>query len=130
MLSVIIFDGVCNLCNTIVDLIIQKDKDKIFKFIPLQSEKSSELLKKFNFQFDTLDTVILIKSNQILTHSDAVLEITHSFKYPWKLLYLLKFIPKFLRDWIYIFIASNRYTWFGKKETCMLPENNIKSRFL
>ena len=129
-MDVIFFDGVCNLCNATIQFIIKKDKDKIFRFVPLQSEKASKLLKTFDFRFDNLDTVILLKNDQIFTHSDAVLEIFNSFKYPWKLLYLLKFIPKYFRDWIYIFIASNRYTWFGKKDTCMLPGNDIKSRFL
>lgn len=128
--NVILFDGVCNLCNTFVKLIIKIDNDKIFKFLPQQSVKANELFKRFNFQFDILETVILIKNDQIFTHSHALLEIFRSLNYPWKLLYLLKFIPKYFRNRIYIFVASNRYTWFGKKDTCILPENDTKSRFL
>jgi len=128
--NVIIFDGVCNLCNWTVQFIIKRDKKNIFKFLPMQSEKAIELFKKYNLDFTNLDTVVLIRDKDVFFQSDAALEISSNFDYPWKVFYFFIFIPKFVRDWVYDFIAKHRYNWFGKRETCMIPAGDIKSRFL
>ena len=128
--NLIIFDGVCNLCNVSVQFIINRDKKRVFKFLPLQSEKAAKIFKQFNIDFENLDTIILIKNKNVFIRSDAVLEIAYTFEYPWKIVYFFVFIPKFVRDWIYNIIANNRYDWFGKRENCMIPTDDIKSRFL
>ena len=128
--NIIIFDGVCNLCNASVKFIIKKDKKGIFKFLPLQSEKTEKVLEQFEVDVKNIDTVILIKDKKLFFKSDAALEIADSFDYPWKAFYFLTFIPKFIREGVYTFIASHRYNWFGKRKTCMIPTDEIKSRFL
>ena len=128
--NIIIFDGVCNLCNASVQFIIKRDTKGIFKFLPLQSDKTHKILQQFNIDFKNIDTVILIKDNNIFGRSDAALEIVDSFDYPWKAFYFLTIIPKFVRDWVYDIIARHRYRWFGKRETCMIPTDDIKTRFL
>ena len=128
--NLIIFDGVCNLCNASVQFIINRDKKRVFKFLPLQSEKATKIFKQFNIDFENLDTIILIKNKNVFIRSDAVLEIAYTFEYPWKIVYFFIFTPKFIRDWIYKIIASNRYNWFGKRENCMIPTEDMKSRFL
>jgi predicted DCC family thiol-disulfide oxidoreductase YuxK len=128
--NIIIFDGLCNLCNTFVQFIIRIDQNGIFKFTPMQSETAGEIFKQYKIDFKNMDTVILLKNNTIFYQSDAVLEIVKALKYPWKAFYFFKFIPKFIRDGIYNVIASNRYTWFGKRDSCMIPTEDIKSRFL
>ena len=128
--NLIIFDGVCNLCNASVQFIINRDKKRVFKFLPLQSERTGEIFKQFNIDFENLDTIILIKNKKVFVRSDAALEIANALDYPWKIFYFLIFIPKFIRDRIYNIIANNRYDWFGKRENCMIPTEDMKSRFL
>ena len=128
--NTIIFDGVCNLCNASVIFIIKRDKNSIFKFLPIQSKRAHEIRKSIKINFENIDTVILIRDNNIFYQSDAALEIAGSLDYPWKIFYLFKFIPKFIRDGIYRIIARNRYQWFGKKESCMIPTADIQSKFL
>jgi len=130
MNKIIIFDGVCNLCNTMVQLIIKLDKKETFKFLPIQSEKATTIFKELNIDLINLDTVILLKDNKVYLQSDAALEIIYTLKYPWKIFYFSRFIPKFVCDRIYKIIANKRYSWFGKRETCMIPTEDIKSRFL
>lgn len=128
--NTIIFDGVCNLCNASVKFIIKRDNNNIFKFLPIQSKRAHEIRKTIKIDFENIDTVILIRDNNIYCHSDAALEIAGSLDYPWKIFHFFKFVPKFIRDGIYRIIAWNRYQWFGKKESCMIPTDDIKSKFL
>jgi len=127
---IIFFDGVCNLCNSSVNFIIKKDKNEKFKFVAFQSSIGSDLLKKNNYNDNNLDTLVILKNNKIYTKSTAALLIAKELNSLWKLFSFFLLIPKFLRDPIYIFISKNRYKWFGKKESCMLPSPEIKSRFL
>jgi len=126
----IIFDGICNLCNESVQFLIMLDKKDMFRFIPLQSEKAKQIISCFEENNKISDTIILIQDNKLFVKSDAVLYIAKLLGYPWKFFYFLKFVPKFIRDWIYELIAKNRYQWFGKKSACMIPTNDIKSKFL
>jgi predicted DCC family thiol-disulfide oxidoreductase YuxK len=128
--NIIIFDGLCNLCSTSVKFVIKRDSGKIFKFLPIQSKKANEIAGNFNIEFEGANTVILIKDNQVYYKSDAALKIIRELNYPWKVFYFFKFIPKFVRDKIYSLIANNRYRWFGKRDTCMIPNEDIQSRFL
>jgi len=106
------------------------DKKDIFKFVPLQSEKAKQIISCFEENNKISDTIILIQDNKLFVKSDAVLYIAKLLGYTWKFFYFLKFVPKFIRDWIYELIAKNRYQWFGKKSACMIPTNDIKSKFL
>lgn len=117
--SIILFDGHCNLCNGFVNFILKKDKTKLFQFVALQSEKGKEFLAKFKIPSET-DSVVLIIGNKIYLESDAAIEIVRVLPTPWNLMQVLKIVPKKLRDWIYKWIAGNRYRWFGKRDACRM----------
>ena len=122
--TVILFDGICNLCNGTVDFLMKKDRKKQFRFVALQSESGKMLVQKFKIPPVT-ESVIAIKENKVYLDSDAAIEIARLLPFPWKLAILIKIIPKKLRDYIYRIIAKNRYKWFGKTESCrILSEEN------
>jgi predicted DCC family thiol-disulfide oxidoreductase YuxK len=127
---IIFFDGVCNLCNSTLNFIIRRDKKKIFRFAALQSESAKIILQKSEFKNEQLDTIVLLFGNQVFIRSDAVIEIFRLLGFPLNLFALAKIIPRKIRDSIYDFISSHRYGWFGMREDCMIPDENIKSRFL
>ena len=127
---IIIFDGICNLCNATVQFLINRDKRNIFKFVSMQSDIAKQIFKEYNINFKNLDTIIFIEKNDFYIKSDAILRIFKKLNYPWKVFYFLKFIPKFIRDRIYDIVANNRYNWFGRRNTCMIPSNETKSKFL
>jgi predicted DCC family thiol-disulfide oxidoreductase YuxK len=122
--TVILFDGICNLCNGTVDFLMKKDRKKQFRFVALQSETGKMLVQKFKIPPAT-ESVIAIKENKVYQESDAAIEIAGMLPFPWKLGKVLKVIPKKLRDYIYRVIAKNRYKWFGKTESCrIITEEN------
>ena len=129
---IILFDGVCNLCNTSVNFIIKKDKKNKFMFTSLQSDVAKKLLLQFNSKINdnNLDSIVLIKQNKIYYKSTAALIIGKELKFPYNLSFLFIIIPKFIRDFIYDVIAKNRYKWFGKKDTCIIPSEDELNRFL
>jgi predicted DCC family thiol-disulfide oxidoreductase YuxK len=126
----IIFDGVCNLCEYSLLFIIKNDRQSRFTFVSAQSDRGKELQRLHGV--DTLKdgTVILLKNDQVYVKSDAAVEIAKDLDGLWRLLYILKLIPKPVRDRVYSIISKNRYRWFGQKKECMLPDKNIKDRFL
>ncbi len=126
----ILFDGVCNLCNGFVNFVIDRDSQNHFKFAPLQSQMGQKILQDFNLQTTDFQTVILLKDNKILKKSDAVLEIVKYLDGPLRFLQYTKIIPRFLRDLVYDFVAANRYRFFGKQDTCRIPTPELKSKFL
>lgn len=128
--DIILFDGVCNLCNSAVDLIIRNDKGRHFKVGPLQDPKTAELLRGYDINSDYLDSIILIRGDKVYYKSRAALEVTKKLKGLWPLLYAFIVVPAFVRDSIYDWIARNRYRWYGKKETCRLPTADERARFL
>jgi predicted DCC family thiol-disulfide oxidoreductase YuxK len=128
--SVILFDGVCNLCNGFVQFTIERDKDQYFKFASLQSEAAKEILAPFGLDNQSLSTVILVENGQYYTKSTAGLTIISRFGGLWSLAKILLIFPKFIRDVVYDFIARNRYKWFGEKESCWIPTPELKKRFL
>jgi predicted DCC family thiol-disulfide oxidoreductase YuxK len=128
--SVILFDGVCNLCNGFVQFTIERDKDQYFKFASLQSEAAKEILASFGLDNRSLSTVILVENGQYYTKSTAGLTIISRFGGFWSLVKVLLIFPKFIRDVVYDFIARNRYKWFGEKESCWIPTPELKKRFL
>lgn len=128
-LPVIIFDGICNLCNRSIDFIIKKDKKQLFRFAALQSKFGETVKSKYSLAKNT-DSVILLKNDTIFMESDAALEIAGMLSFPYNTLTVFKVIPKKTRDKLYRFIARNRYKWFGKKNTCRVPDSEEKNRFL
>ena len=127
---ILLFDGVCNLCNGFVQFIIERDEDQYFKFASLQSEVAKEILKPFGLDNQTLSTVILVENGKCYTKSTAGLRIMNQFGGLWSLVTVLLIFPKFIRDVVYDFIARNRYKWFGEKESCWIPTPELKQRFL
>lgn len=129
-LHIIYFDGICNYCNSIVQFIIRRDKSKKFKFAALQSTYGQLFLKKNNFNSTDFDTIIYQEEDKIYIKSDAALRIAWSLCGGWKYFYYLIYLPKFIRNGIYDLIANNRYRIFGKRESCMLPSEDERARFL
>lgn len=114
---ILLFDGVCNLCNSAVDVILKKAQDNDFKLVALQSEAGQHILKEFDLPLE-INTVVLIQNNQVFSESDAVIEICKHLKTPWSWLTAFKLLPKNWRDNLYRFVANNRYKWFGKRTSC------------
>lgn len=127
---ILLFDGVCNLCNGAVQFVIKNDKKQRFRFAALQSEAGASLLKTYGLPPDALDTFIVITKNKSLTRSTAALEVAKTIGGIWALAYVFIIIPKFIRDGIYNWVAKNRYRWFGKKDSCMIPTPELQERFL
>ena len=127
---VILFDGVCNLCNGSVLFILNRDPSGIFKFAPLQSETGKNLLSKFDLPNDKLNSIILVENNEYYLRSTAALKILQRLGALWKIVYVFMLVPRPVRDYIYDIVASNRYKWYGKRAECMIPSSDIESRFL
>ena|SRR6478609_7372065 len=128
--TVILFDGVCNLCNSSVQFIIQRDPKARFKFTALQSETGQKLLKSIGLPTESFPSIILIKNGKVLQRSSAALEIAKELSGLWPVFYIFKIVPGFIRDIFYNIIANNRYRFFGRKEHCMIPTPELKSRFI
>ena len=105
-----------------VDFLLKHDKQRQFSFVPLQSDEGKLLIHKYRIPADT-DSVLLIESNQVYFESDASVEIARMLRFPWKLLRVIKFIPRKVRDKVYRWVAKNRYRWFGKRESCRIIKN-------
>jgi predicted DCC family thiol-disulfide oxidoreductase YuxK len=126
--QVILFDGVCNLCNASVQFVIRHDKKARFRFAALQSAYGAEQLKKYSLPEKEFDSIVLIK-NGIHTKSDAALEIARDLSGAWPVMYGFKIVPRFVRNWIYDWIARNRYRFFGRQDHCMIPTKELRERF-
>jgi predicted DCC family thiol-disulfide oxidoreductase YuxK len=126
---IVIFDGLCNLCNGAVQFIIRHDKKNKFVFASLQSEVVQKLLNEIEVKY-SLESIVLIKGDKHFVKSDAVLEIAKKLSGLWPMVYGLKIIPRFLRDILYNWVAKNRYTWFGKRESCLSPSPEFSDKFL
>ncbi len=128
--SLVLFDGVCHFCNNSVNFIIDHDPGKKFVFAPLQSQLARELLTKHGEDADTIDTIKVIRGNNVYKRSRAALEIAKQLNGLWPLCYAAIIIPGFLRDFVYNIIAKNRYKWFGKMDACRIPTPEMRERFL
>jgi predicted DCC family thiol-disulfide oxidoreductase YuxK len=128
--NILLFDGVCNLCNKMVQFIIKRDPKARFQFASLQSEPGQLLLKKLKLPMTGFNTFVLITENKYYVKSSAVLQVLKRLGGIWKLFYVFVLIPVFIRDFIYNAISKSRYRVFGKRETCMIPGPGIKERFL
>ena len=127
---IILFDGVCNLCNNSVQFVIRHDKTSRFSFAALQSKTGQILLQRFNLPQQGFDSFVLIQNDKVFLKSTAALTVAKQLDGPVKLLYSFIIVPAFIRNAIYNFIAKNRYKWFGKKDYCMIPTPALKARFL
>ena len=128
--SIILFDGVCNLCNGAVNFVIKRDPGNVFKFTPLQEKQGVLLLKKLAIDAQELDSIVLVENKKVYTKSSAALRIARKMSNLWPLFFVLLIIPSFIRDGVYDFIAKNRYKWFGKKEQCIIPTPGLREKFL
>lgn len=127
---IILFDGVCNLCNGAVQYVIQHDPKGIFKFASLQSEAGQQFLAKSGLPKDEFKSFVYLYNDRFYTRSTAALKVARLLKGPVQLLYGFIVIPGFIRDFVYDLIAKNRYKLFGRKEACMLPAPGLKQRFI
>ena len=128
--AVILFDGVCNLCNGSVNFIIDRDPDGYFKFASLQSDEAAPLLARHQLKEGYLDSIVLVEGEKVYRNSTAALRVARKLKGGWPLFSIFLIIPRPLRDLVYNFIARNRYKWFGKSDTCRIPTPELRSRFL
>lgn len=128
--SIILFDGECNLCNSSVNFVIRHDKKNHFRFAALQSEAGKELLKQFNITNLPNESFVLIEHNKAFTRSTAVLRVTKRLNKLYPLLYVFIIIPSPIRNFLYDLTARNRYKWFGKRDQCMIPTDELRSKFL
>ena len=128
--KIILFDGVCNLCNSSINFVIRNDKKGIFKFAPLQSNFGKKALKKYNINTKDTDSIILVDEDKCYIKSSAALQIAKYLSGAYPLLFGFMIVPKFMRNWVYDYIAENRYKWYGKTESCMIPTPELKDRFI
>ena len=130
--QLILFDGVCNLCNSSVLYVIKRDKKNKFLFAPLQSEVGKDIIKKFNIDTENTDSILLYnpKNDNISYQSTAALIVAKQLGFPNNLLAVFLIVPVFIRNWVYKYIAKNRYKWFGKKDVCMIPTPELEAKFI
>jgi predicted DCC family thiol-disulfide oxidoreductase YuxK len=126
----ILFDGVCNLCNSSIQYIIKYDKHNKFKFASLQSDAAKDILLQFNQNNSDLNSIILIVGDEIYKKSSAILRLLKILGGLHSILYIFMIVPKPIRNWVYDYVAKNRYKWYGKKESCMIPTKELKSKFI
>lgn len=128
--AIVLFDGVCNLCDQSVQFIIQRDPKQRYQFAPLQSDLAKELLQEHQLNPKDLERAVLIENGKAYTHSTASLRVVRHLSGAWPLLYVFILVPRFIRDAVYRWVARNRYRWFGKKEACAMPTAENRARFL
>jgi predicted DCC family thiol-disulfide oxidoreductase YuxK len=126
-----LFDGVCNLCNSSVQYVIKHDKKNRFLFTALQSETGQKIINEYNIDTTKTDSILLYTPNNgVVAKSTAALKIASYLGFPNNLMTVFFIIPPFIRNWVYDYIAKNRYKWYGKKESCWIPTPGLKSKFL
>lgn len=129
--KIILFDGVCNLCNTSVQFVIKHDKKDLFRFVPLQSDLGKKILNHLGINREHTDSIVLYEPGKAYYYkAEAALKIINKFGGYYKLLNLFRIFPKFISNAIYDYIAKNRYRWYGKQETCMIPTPELSAKFL
>lgn len=129
--QLILFDGICNLCNSSVNYVIKHDKRDVFMFAPLQGEAGKEIMQKYNLDRSQTDSILLYsKEKGLKIKSSAALAIASKLGFPRTLATILYIVPPFFRNWVYDYIAKNRYKWYGKKDACMIPTPALQAKFL
>jgi len=127
---ILLFDGVCNLCNRSVQRVLNHEKTPMIQFASLQSEAGKKLLIKYGENPEKLDSLVLIQNGKMYQKTRAVFKICLHLKFPYPLIFLFWPIPYFMRDWIYDWVSKNRYKWYGKLDECWIPTPEFKSRFI
>jgi len=130
--QLILFDGVCNLCNSSVLYVIKRDKKNKFIFAPLQSDIGKEVIREFNIDSNKTDSILLYKpeTNALKHKSSAAIHIAKYLGFPSNLMIVFFIVPTFIRNWVYDYVAKNRYKWYGKKDACMIPTPELQSKFI
>ncbi len=128
--AIILFDGICNLCNSSVQFVLKHDAKKQFLFASLQSDASRKLLLQFNYENAKMMSIVLIEDNKVYDKSTAALRIARRLNPIWNYRYVLIILPKGIRDFVYDIIAKNRYGWFGKRSSCLMYIAEYKNRFI
>ena len=128
--KLILFDGECKLCNAWCRFIIKHDKKWLFKLVSMQSGKGQKILNNLNIPTEHFKTMVVINNNQTYFKSAAFLVVVRQLSFPAKFLFVFKLIPNFLRDFIYQYLAQNRYKFFGKYDQCIMPTADHKGRYL
>lgn len=127
---IILYDGVCHLCNGVINFILPRDKDRTFRFSPLQSETGQALLRKFQLPTDDYDSFVLVEGEKAYQRSSAAIKVMQGMGFPYSLGAVLWILPRPVRDALYNWVAKNRYKWFGQYDSCLMPTPEIKERFL
>jgi len=127
---IILFDGVCNLCNGYVNFVIKRDPKGRIRFAALQSAAGQSWMNKFGISHFDNKTILLIEDERYFQKSTAVLRILRKLNEWWPVLYLFVVVPPFIRNFLYDIVAKNRYLWFGKRESCRIATPQDKERFL
>lgn len=127
---VVVFDGVCNFCNSSINFVMDNEPKQLVKFTPFQGEAGASLLRRFEKDPQSVDTIYFYENGTLYEKSTAVLRLTRYLKTPWNWLYGLVIVPRFLRDFVYNWIAKNRYNFFGKKDACRIPTPEERARFI
>lgn len=128
--AIVLFDGVCNFCNSSVNFIIARDKEGYFKFAPLQSEAAEELLADAEIDRGETDSIVLIEEGEVYVYSTAALRIARRLDGLWPVFYAFFIVPRPIRNFFYKLFAKYRYRMFGKKDQCMIPTVEMRNRFL
>lgn len=128
--KLILFDGVCNLCNNSVQYVIKRDQKNTYLFAPLQSKVGQQIIEQFQIDTVKTDSILLYTNGKLYSKSTAALKVAATLGFPTNILSIFIVIPAFIRNWVYDFIAKNRYKWYGKKEACMIPTPELKSKFI
>ncbi|MFI0428957.1 thiol-disulfide oxidoreductase DCC family protein [Mariniflexile sp. HMF6888] len=129
--KLILFDGVCNLCNSSVQYVIKHDKNNVFLFAALQSDIGQQIIETYKIDTNKVDSILLYTPEKGVDYkSTAALKIASQLGFPQNLMTAFFIIPPFIRNWVYDYIAKNRYKWYGKKESCWIPTPELKSKFL
>ena len=128
--DVVIFDGVCNLCAHSVRFILKHEARPILQFVPLQSSAGARLMREFGFSPEDVKTFVLVSGGRSYVKSDAAIRVASHFRGAWKLLGAIRIFPRSVRDWAYDVVARNRYRWFGRTESCMVPAPEVRARFI
>ncbi|MCJ9427866.1 DCC1-like thiol-disulfide oxidoreductase family protein [Kordiimonas sp. A6E486] len=124
-----LYDGVCNLCNGMVRFILKRDRRALFRFASVQSDYAAQALMRFGKVWEG-DTFYLILDGRLYDRSSAALRILARLSFPWPMMAVFLIVPKPLRDWVYGLVAKNRYRLFGRTETCQMPDKSVRDRFL
>jgi len=127
---IIIYDGVCNFCNGAVNFIIARDPKGLFSFTPMQSDLARNLIKKYQINNVGIDTFLLIKNGETYIWTNAAIEIAKELSGHWYLFRVFKIVPRPIRDGLYRWFARNRYNLFGRTDKCVVPNDEIKARFI